>query len=344
MSFDYLYLWMQKTKAILWFLLRILLAAGIIGWLVSKNYSSLSDAVHKINPMWLFAAVLLYGIHLLAGAWRWQILLKVQKIHLSFWEAFSLTMQATFFSLVIPGGAVGGDLAKAGFISSRTEKGKRLKGVFTILIDRVIGMIALFSLAGVVGIMSISFLRSLSGLMELVLYALIAGCFMGLISAVILFFHRSLEKISIVSWILSHVNRLSKGALHHLMEAMDDFRSKYKALLLCLAISVFLVHLNLAAVVYLIGHGTGAGNLTFPFSILVTSLGNTVGALPITPSGVGTRDYVVSHLLSSGGITEQALLIPLIYTAIFLCYSLSGGIIFIFSRKRKPEQEVVGRQ
>lgn len=323
-----------KIKNLLWFMLRILLAAGIIGWLVYKNYDMLADAVHKINPLWLIPAVVLYGLHIVAGAWRWQILLKVQKIHLSLFEALSLTLQSLFFSLVIPGGAVGGDLAKAGFISARTQKGERLKGVFTILIDRVIGMIALFSLAGVVGIMSIKFLRSFSGIMELVFYALIFGCIMGLISAAVLFFHRNLEKINIISWLISHGNRISKGALHNLMTAMDDFRSEYKALILCFAISIVLLHLNLALIVYLIGHGTGAENLTFLLSTLTSSLGNTVGALPITPSGVGTRDFVFKELLTAGGITEQALLIPLIYTSIFLFFSLFGGLIFVFSKKK----------
>jgi uncharacterized protein (TIRG00374 family) len=324
-----------KIKKLFWFTLRILLAAGIIGWLVYKNYDKLADAVLKINPLWLIPAVLLYTLHIAAGAWRWQILLKVQKIHLSFFESLSLTLQALFFSLVIPGGAVGGDLAKAGFIAARTQKGERLKGVFTILIDRVVGMIALFSIAGIVGIMSIKFLRSLSGIMELVIYALIFGCIMGLISAAVLFFHRNLERINIFSWLISHGNRMSKGALHNLMSAMDDFRSEYKTLIFCFAISVILVHLNIALIVYLIGHGTGADNLTFSLSILTSSLANTVGALPITPSGVGTRDYVFEKLLSAGGIKEQALLIPLIYTSIFLCFNFFGGLIFIFSKKKK---------
>ncbi len=326
-----------KLKSLLWFLLRILLAVGIIGWLVWKNYDKLSEAVHKISPLWLLAAVVLYGIHMCAGAWRWQILLKVQKIHLSFLEALSLTMQGIFFSLVIPGGAIGGDVAKAGFIAARTQKGEKLKGVFTILIDRVIGMIALFSLAAVVGVLSLKFLRGLSGYMEIIFYALIAGCFLGLLSAAALFLHRTLEKISIVNWLLSHGNRLSKGALHNLMDAMDEFKSSYRAIFLCLAISVLLVHLLIAFVIYLIGHGTGADSLTYPFSILASTMSNTVGALPITPSGVGTRDYVMMKLLEANGITEQATLIPLIFTAIFLSYSLLGGVIFAFSRKNKPD-------
>ncbi|MFA6567293.1 MAG: lysylphosphatidylglycerol synthase transmembrane domain-containing protein [Victivallales bacterium] len=327
----------SKFKKIFWFVLRIVLAAGIIGWLVYKNYDKLAEAVLKINPLWLIPAVLLYALHIVAGAWRWQILLNIQKIHLSFLESLSLTLQALFFSLVIPGGAVGGDLAKAGFIAARTQKGERLKGVFTILIDRVIGMIALFALAGVVGIMSLKFLRSLSGIMELVIYALIFGCIMGLASAAALFFHRNLEKTSLFSWLISHGDRMSKGALHNLMNAMDNFRAEYRILLFCFAISILLIHLNIALVVYLIGHGTGAENLTFQLSILTSSLGNTVGALPITPSGVGTRDFVFKELLSAGGITGQSLLIPLIYTSIFLCFNLFGGLIFIFSKKKNKQ-------
>ena len=54
-------------------------------------------------------------------------------------------MQGYFFSLVIPGGAIGGDVAKMGLLARRSQPGSRAEGVFTVVMDRVIGMIALFA-------------------------------------------------------------------------------------------------------------------------------------------------------------------------------------------------------
>jgi cysteinyl-tRNA synthetase len=43
-------------------------------------------------------------------------------------------------------------VVKATFLVQRTPKGNKLTGTFTILIDRIIGMISLFSLAGIAGL------------------------------------------------------------------------------------------------------------------------------------------------------------------------------------------------
>ena len=53
-------------------------------------------------------------------------------------------MQGVFFTLFIPGGAVGGDLVKAGIVGKRAPDGQKFNGVFSILIDRICGMIGLF--------------------------------------------------------------------------------------------------------------------------------------------------------------------------------------------------------
>jgi len=93
-------------------ILKILLAAGIIGGMIYFKRDDLKKAVRNINYLWLLPAVILYAIHLLAGTLRWYLLLRVQKIIISFREALSLTMQGLFFTLT-PLGFIGGDLAKA---------------------------------------------------------------------------------------------------------------------------------------------------------------------------------------------------------------------------------------
>jgi len=249
-------------------------------------------------------------------------------------------MQGLFFTLT-PLGFIGGDLAKAGFISRHAEKGLKLKGVFTILIDRIIGMIALFTIVGIVGIMSLGFLRSLSGGLEIVLYAVIAACIIAAGSVIVLFFHRTLEKIKILSLLINICDKYSKGALHNLLTAMDEFKTQYKMLLFCILISMVFVHMNLILILYLIAVGTGAENITFQLSALALSIGNTAGTLPLTPSGFGTRDIVIQNILSAGGIKEQATLIPLIFSCLILTFNLSGGLFFIFSRKKTDNSSLM---
>lgn len=329
---------MGKIRKIFWFLMRVLLAAAIIVWLIRTHHRDFLRALKEFNLLWLIPALVLYLVHLIVAAWRWHLLLGIQKININFEETFSLLMQGFFFSLVLPGGALGGDVVKAAFLASKTPKGAKLKGVFTILIDRVVGMIALFSVAGIIGLISYNFLKSLGGLMELVRYALVLGCIGGLLCAAMLFFHRRLEKIKPVFFLLALADKYSKGALYRLIDAMDDFRNSYKTLLWCILISAIFIHLNLGIVVYCLARGTGAANVSSELSILAASLGNVAGTIPGPPSGVGTRDIVIKGLLSAGKVAEgQAVAIPIIFTAIILFFNLAGGVFFVFSRKKIPE-------
>ena len=128
-------------------LLKLLIAAAIVAFLVVRNSDGLLAAFRSIHPGWLAGAFLLYGVHIYANAWRWHLLLRVRGIQCSMGEAFSLTMQSFFFSLVIPGGAIGGDLVRIGFLTARVPKEQKFSGAFTILMDRFTGMIGIFLVA-----------------------------------------------------------------------------------------------------------------------------------------------------------------------------------------------------
>ena len=77
--------------------LKLLLAAGIIAFLIYKTPAGFLDTLLKADRGWILAALVLYGIHIFANGWRWRILLKAQKIDCSLWTACSLTMQSCLF-------------------------------------------------------------------------------------------------------------------------------------------------------------------------------------------------------------------------------------------------------
>lgn len=330
------------VKDILLFILRIAIAAGIITWMIWRHYEALLKALKDFNYIWLLPAAICYAVHLCAGAWRWQILLHLQKIKITFIESLSLSMQGFFFSLVLPGGAIGGDVVKAAFLVKRTPKGNKLTGTFTILIDRIIGMISLFTLAGIAGIASYNFLKNVSGFMTLIVYALLLGCVIGLGSAVVLFFHRQVEKIPGVTPLLNFGDRITKGAVSKLTEAMDSFRNAWKTLLLTILISIFGIHLMLAVIVYFIALGLGAGNYKTETYVLATTLANATAAIPATPSGVGTRDIVMQKIFVAAGVPSgDAVAIALIFTSIILLFNLCGGLFFIFKKSHNSHIKTI---
>ena len=81
-----------------------------------------------------------------------------------------------------------------------------------------------------------------------------------------------------------------------------------------------------------IAKGLGVQNMNVALFLFVTVLGNAAGTIPLTPSGVGTRDIIMQKLLAAIGIVEQSAAIPIIFSCLVLLFNLSGGI-FLLLRK-----------
>ena len=322
-----------SLKSLVIFAVQIILAGTIIFWLIYNNSAQILKAFEHFNFLWLIPAGLLYAAHILVGAWRWRMLLKVQNIHISFWDSLSLTMQGFFFSLVLPGGALGGDVVKAAFLIKKTPKGNKLIGSFTILVDRIIGMSSLFTLAAVFALLSLDVLAKLNGTSVLLIYLLIAGCCGGLGAVIVLFFHKQFLKIPGFKNLISFIDRFSHNAAGRLFSAIDSFRNAWKSLLLAFIVSVFFVHGMISAVVYCIAGGLNALSAQTSIYILATSIANAAACIPATQSGLGIRDFFIQAILRTGGISKaDAITIALIYTAVILSFNLIGGIFFAFSK------------
>ena len=319
----------------LWFVVRVVVAFSIIGWLVASNYNSFIDALAGFDYRWLLPAALLYLAHLCAGTLRWQMLLRVQNVRISFFETFSLTLQGFFFSMVIPGGSLGGDVVKAAFIVKRVEKGSKLVGAFTILMDRILGMITLFSLAGVLGFMSYAFLSKVENGMWFFTASVALGC-IGIVAAVGLFSHRFLERSPPIGWCVNFLDRLSNGAVHRMMDAMDAFRDAWPVLIKCVLLTLFFIHLILSAVVYCLARGAGEISDDPKAYILSTTLANAAGSIPLTPSGAGTRDLImVKFFIATGFDKGVATATALAFSGLMLAFNLVGGVFFMFSKLKR---------
>ena len=325
----------------LFFFARILLASAIILWLVHGHGKDILKAFEKMDYLWLAIAAVLYFVHLLAGAWRWYLLLKLQKVKISMFEAFSILMQGFFFSLVIPGGAIGGDLIKIGLVSARTPKGLRVESGFTILIDRFLGMIGLFTITPIVGILGYSYWRHSSPYVQGLVWALIAISLVGLSGGVVVMLFHKLENFRFIAYWINLADKYLKGSVSRMVRALDHYRSAWKLLIFSVVMSIVLIHMNLVLVIALIIKGLGQAIPGFVGLTEAVTLGNTAGLIPITPGGIGPREFMMSELLKATGMPKVYCdAVVLIFLVLILCFNLCGGIFFIFGGARKPKVDL----
>ena len=335
------------VRKTLFLLLKAGAAGAIVWYLLLRNPRMLCDTLRHFDVRWLAAAAACYFGHIAVCAWRWRQLAIMQGVALGRFECISLTMQGIFFSLVIPGGAIGGDVVKMAVLSKRTNKSSRVEGAFTVLMDRMIGMIALFMLVLMILPFSGQLLMNCSvpGVpltpavkkLCILLTALLSAA--GISVGCAIFMHRSLRRISFVDRLFAFGDKMTHGMVSRLEESMDVYSENLPGLLKLVVISIFFVHLLSAAAMMLLLSGLGM-DYSFFDVICAATLGNIAGLIPIFPSGIGGRDLVTVTVLAAGAIAvPDAKTAQLLYTAMMILFNISGGVFFIFDPGR-PKTEV----
>jgi len=144
----------KKPKAILWHVLRLAVMAALVAYVVSQaewNDTVRPDGLHVAGIKtiaarlaqewwWVAAALGVMTLQSPIGAVRWQLLLGVQGIHITFLESLRLTYIGWFFNNWMPG-ATGGDFVKAWYITRQTQR--KPEAVTVVFLDRLIGMVSL---------------------------------------------------------------------------------------------------------------------------------------------------------------------------------------------------------
>ncbi len=332
-------------KKTLSFLIKPAVAGGIIAFLASRgNSGDLLRSLRGINPLIILAAALVYGSHLITTAWRWKLLTEPMKIKMSLKEAFSLSMQGYFFSLVLPGGAIGGDVIKMGFLAGRTPAGSKAEGVFTVVMDRIVGMLALFGMALILTLCSAGNLMTRlavpgvdnpAALRTPAVLAICGICLAGIGVSCVLFMHKTLERLPGFGALLKKTDKISGDMVTRLTSAADVYAREWKLLVKTTFIGAALIHTVLIFSPYILLTGCGVKADLFTVAVALT-VGNLAGCIPMSPGGIGLRDLAIVAILGAGGIKqEDATAVQLIYTAIIVFFNLAGGLFFLFDPGRK---------
>ncbi len=324
---------MKKHKSKIFFIIRFCIAFGIIYYLIA-NSDNLFKSLIEVNFQYLISGIVLYLVFLLATSYRWLLLLKTQNIHLTFFDTFSLTMQGYFFSLVIPGGSIGGDLLKTAFLIKKIPKDQRVKGISSILMDRIVGMIALFSLSITSIIISLNLILKSNDNIKMLTIFIIVISLIGLCGGISVFFVNYFRKINFINNLIIKFSKSEDSFVSKILESVDIYKTKYKTILFTIILTFIFCHLNVGIILYLLTLGLG---LTIPFYqvLLAVTIGNIIALIPITPTGIGTRDYTIIAILSIGLSIENITLVPLILTGIMVCYNLSGSLFFLLQKSKK---------
>lgn len=278
------------------------------------------------KPLLLWMAILIFPVTFLITSFRWHELLKAADIHLGQARVFVLTMVGAFYNTFMPG-STGGDVLKAYYASKHTEH--RTRAVMSVIIDRVIGLIALVILGGTMAFWQWFTSRASNdpgihacfriaiGSALLVLACLIGGEILT---------HPFLQRITGLNWLLTVLPL--RQQMQKAIQVMQLYRRR-AGLVLASLVMTFPVHATVVMSAMLCGMAFGLplpGKYYFVcVPVIVLS-----GAVPISPQGAGVMEFFAIALTRQYGVTvSQAFALTMSIRVVQMAWNLTGGI-FVF--------------
>jgi hypothetical protein len=305
---------------------------GLVGLVIlayilySLDVGKIFGVLAKINPVIFLAGVSLELFGLVLKGLKYKAVLAAHGKSISLLDSTKYFLIGFFLSLVTPGRI--GDLARSLYVNKKV--GSLGKSLSTVIFDRAIDLGMLM----VIGFAAALFF-SLSLQMEVIplhVLGLVVACFF---LALFVFSRKGAMKIFLRPLFKAFVPEKLKGQAKtsfsemysSISEAMSNRRQLGTALLLGLAIWVLMVF-----VVYLYLLSLGIGVPVY-FVFLLFPLLTLVEMLPISFSGLGTREAAAIFLLGFYGIgAAEAVAFSVLLFAVG--YALTAAIGFVlFSRE-----------
>lgn len=285
-------------------------------------------ALTGAHPGWLLAGILTYGFVELLSAIRWQWLLRVQGIQLSWARVFLLTLIGVFFNFCIPGGT-GGDVVKIFYLLKETP-GQRALALLSVLVDRIVGILGLFILAGGLIGMNWAWLTSTPETRH--------STWIGV--GILIFTMGGIH----FSWMVTRrglVHKLpawfpGRDKLADLALAYTLYGRAWRTSAIGIVVSI-VAHIGFFGVFYCAARALthdGMDMPTFGELSTVMPIVNVISAMPISLGGLGAREILFQFFLNKlcGVGVEVATVISLTGYSIMLVWGLIGGALYLFYR------------
>lgn len=265
----------------------------------------------------LLLALAVYPVTIIITSLRWQELLKAIDIRLTIARTFVLNMVGLFYNTFMLG-STGGDVLKAYYVARQTHH--RTRAVMSVLVDRVIGLLALIILGGVMAAVQ----WRVHTCREVALAS--AGILALVALGATIFYMPALHTFVGLDWIIAHLPM--QRQVHHIVETLRIYGRRWP-LVIGSIVASFPVHMTVVLSALLCGMAFHLPISPFYYWMAVPII-VLVGSIPISPQGAGVMEYFAIKLLEPQGATVgQAFALTMSIRLVQIIWNLTGGI-FVF--------------
>lgn len=271
--------------------LKIAFALAILTYLIIQAREPLAQLTAKSIDWRFMAAALLCTLATATLSFaRWHILIRALGISVHLVDTLRLGALGYALNFVSPG-SIGGDFFKAIFLA-HGQPNKRTEAVASVLADRSIGLLTMLALASI-GILATGLLHAPSESLRVLSKSILIAATVGWIGFALLMF------VGVLSgpWACGRVKRypLVGNTFVRVLQTVHAYRHKKRMLLGAIGVSSMMA-LCFITSFYLVARGLPIHEPSWGEHLVIVPVAGLVGAIPLTPSGLGTTEFAVEEL------------------------------------------------
>ena len=283
--------------------------------------------VREADTGYLVAAIFIVPLSYLLTSFRWHLLLESLGIRISPFRTLVLNLVGAFYSAFMPG-TTGGDVIKAYYAARHTNL--RTRAVLSVLIDRVIGLLALIIVGGTMA----AYQWHIPDCRRVAVFSFaVLGC---VLAGGVVFYSRRLRRLTGLDFVLRRLpmqRQVSKA-----VEALEIYRHRPLPVVAALLMS-FPVHVTTILSATFAGWAFRLPLPVFYYWVVVPVIA-LVGAIPISPQGAGVMEFFAVELTRRHGATiGQAFVLTMCIRLVQMLWNLVAGIFVLRGGYHAPSDK-----
>src|SRR6185295_362240 len=270
---------------------KVLLGAAILVYLIFKGRDAFADLSAKTID-WPMLAAALVATLIMAGLsyLRWHILIRALGIEARLVDTLRLGSLGFALNFVSPG-SIGGDFFKAIFLA-HGHPGRRPEAIATVVADRVMGLLTMLLLASA-GILVAGLLNTASPNLK-ILYEMILLSSAGLwVVCILLVLFGGLTG----PWVtgMAMAIPIAGKTIARMLGTVQVYRRQKLMLGAAFVVSLVMA-LCFVTSYWLVSQGLPIRAPSWQQHLVIVPIAGIVGAVPLTPSGLGTTELAIEEL------------------------------------------------
>ncbi len=266
-----------------------IIGVAIFVYIILKlDLSKIIESIKEAKLIWLIISVLFLFVYFILQTYKWFLIAKFQKIPVLFKEALRINLITFLYGFITPSRV--GSVLRADYLKKYAKNIG--KGISNFVIEKVIDVAALFSMAIVFGF---AFRDKFSFDMS---YLIIV--FVVFVALSLIFIKKQRSKAFLKLFFRKFVPKKYKEEAKITFDSFYEDMPKKRYLFLVFLVTV-LTWITNYTMVYFIGVSLGITLGIIPF-MAILPLSTLIAQIPITIAGLGTREATMISLFGLFGV------------------------------------------